>query len=112
MLMLHNQREELSMPVRGTSLLASASLVVVALAVSAPARAEGVDFDRVLNAEKNPNDWLTYHGSFKGWHYSPLTEINTDNVKDLGVAWIHQPGRSTRGVQSMPLAADGRLYYS
>jgi alcohol dehydrogenase (cytochrome c) len=100
------------MAVRGTSLLASTSLVIVALAVSAPARAEGVDFDRVLNAEKNPNDWLTYHGSFKGWHYSPLKEINTDNVKDLGVAWIHQPGRSTRGVQSMPLAADGVLYYS
>ena len=33
-------------------------------------------------------------------------------MKDLGVAWIHVPGQSTRGLQSMPLVADGVLYYT
>jgi alcohol dehydrogenase (cytochrome c) len=33
-------------------------------------------------------------------------------VQSLGVAWIHVPGKSTRGLQSMPLAADGVLYYT
>jgi glucose dehydrogenase len=46
-----------------------------------------------------------------GWSCSPLDQINTYNVKDLEVAWIHVPGHSTRGLQSMPLAADGILYY-
>ena len=64
------------------------------------------------HAEKNPGDWLTYHGGFNGWHHSQLDQINTKNVGQLKVAWIHQPGRTTRGVQSMPLAVDGVLYYS
>ncbi|MBX6323832.1 MAG: PQQ-binding-like beta-propeller repeat protein [Rhodospirillaceae bacterium] len=85
-------------------------MALVAMAV--PSSAAEVDFERILNADKNPNDWLTYHGSLKGWNYSGLSQINTTNVDKLRVAWIHQPGRATRGVQSMPLAADGVIYYS
>jgi len=58
------------------------------------------------------NDWLTYHGSYKGYDFSGLDQINAGNVKDLQVAWTHIPGHSTRGLQSMPLAADGVLYYT
>ncbi len=58
------------------------------------------------------SDWTTYHGTYKSYHYSSLDQINTGNVKDLAVAWTHFPGRSTRGLQSMPLAQDGVLYYS
>ena len=57
-------------------------------------------------------DWTTYHGTWKSYHYSALDQINTGNVKNLEVAWMHFPGRSTRGVQSMPLAENGVLYYS
>jgi alcohol dehydrogenase (cytochrome c) len=95
------------------TLLATASLVSIALiAVATPSRADDVSFDKILHAEKNPGDWLTYHGSFNGWHHSQLDQINTKNVGGLKVAFIHQPGRTTRGVQSMPLAVDGVLYYS
>ena len=62
--------------------------------------------------EKNASDWLTYHGTYRSYHFSPLDQINADNVRQLKVAWMHQPGRSTRGLQSMPLVADGTLYYS
>ena len=61
---------------------------------------------------RQPNDWLTYHQSYNGWSYSALDQINASNVKDLEVAWIHVPGHATRGLQSMPLAADGVLYYT
>jgi alcohol dehydrogenase (cytochrome c) len=71
-----------------------------------------IDPSRIESADKNPNDWLTYHGSYKSWHYSPLDQINVDNVDQLKVAWMHQPGRSTRGLESFPLVADGTLYYS
>jgi len=85
----------------------------VLLAVAAVAwPAEAVDPARIEAADQNPNDWLTYHGSYRSWHYSPLDQINTENVKRLRVAWIHHPGRSTRGLQSFPLVADGVLYYS
>src|SRR6476660_10654823 len=72
--------------------------------------AQSVDTARLENGGQN--DWLTYHGSYKSYHYSPLAQINANNVGNLNVAWTHIPGRSTRGLQSMPLAADGVLYYS
>jgi len=74
--------------------------------------AVGQPVDTALIDMGSPNDWLTYHGSYKSYHFSPLDQINANNVRDLEVAWIHVPGRSTRGLQSMPLAVDGIIYYT
>jgi PQQ-dependent dehydrogenase (methanol/ethanol family) len=87
-----------------------AVLALAAVVFAQPASA--IDPTRLQAAEQTPNDWLTYHGGYKSYHYSALDQINASNVNNLGVAWIHMPGRSTRGLQSMPLAADGVLYYS
>jgi glucose dehydrogenase len=76
------------------------------------ANAAEIDQQRLDDADKNPADWLTYHGSYKSWHYSGLDQIDTNNVKDLKVAWSHATPKSTRGLQSFPLVADGILYYS
>ena len=87
--------------------------VVVAIGATFAASstvAQTVDTARIETGGQN--DWLTYHGSYKSYHYSPLSQINTSNVGNLSVAWIHIPGRSTRGLQSIPLAADGVLYYT
>src|SRR6267154_2905103 len=92
------------------SLAISVALAVGATLAATSGFAQPVDTARIDAGSQN--DWLTYHGSYKGYHYSPLDQINTSNVGNLGVAWIHIPGRSTRGLQSMPLAADGVLYYS
>jgi len=89
---------------------ALSAAAVIGFAVQAGA-AE-VTWDRLLNADKDPNNWLMYHGSFKGWHYSGLDQINKNNVKNLKMAWIHTPSASKRGIQSFPLVADGVLYYT
>ncbi len=57
-------------------------------------------------------DWTTYHGTWRDYDFSGLDQINSDNVKNLQVAWTHDPGRDTRGLQSMPLAEGGVVYYS
>jgi len=44
--------------------------------------------------------------------FSPLTQVNKGNVAKLRPAWIHLPGRTTRGIQSTPIVMDGSLYYS
>src|SRR6516165_4204798 len=85
-------------------------VLAIGAAIAAPAAAQPVDTARIEAG--GANDWLTYHGSYKGWDYSPLDQINAGNVRDLEIAWIHVPGRSTRGLQSMPLVADGVLYYT
>jgi alcohol dehydrogenase (cytochrome c) len=91
-------------------MLVGAVLAIGAAVIAAPAVAQPIDTARI--AAGSPNDWLTYHGSYNGWEFSGLDQINANNVQNLGVAWIHVPGKSTRGLQSMPLAADGVLYYT
>jgi alcohol dehydrogenase (cytochrome c) len=93
-----------------TGLAATVALAAAAVITAAPSFAQPVDTARIEAG--GANDWLTYHGSYRSYHYSGLTQINADNVKDLSVAWIHVPGHSTRGLQSMPLVADGVLYYT
>jgi len=89
-------------------LMTSAATIAAAVALTAAAYAPAV----AQSLAEPSKDWETYHGSYKGWNFSPLKQINTENVKKLKVAFIYQVGRSTRGVQSMPLAKDGVLYFS
>jgi len=78
-----------------------------------PARAGELDGNALLNADNDPNNWAMYHRSYNSYHYSPLDQINTGNVKDLKIIWMHNPGASPHGgIQSFPLAIDGRLYYT
>lgn len=80
----------------GTLLLGG--MVAVACAQTAPLR------------DDNPNDWPMYNRSFDGARHSPLQEITKDNVKNLHVAWIHQPGAITMGLLETPLVVDGVIY--
>ncbi len=75
-------------------------------------RGVGVRSNGGYRTHRSRRPRLTYHGSYKSYHYSPLDQVNANNVSNLSIAWIHIPGRSTRGVQSMPLVADGVLYYT
>ena len=43
-------------------------------------------------SSESPNDWPQYHRTSDAWRYSPLDQINADNIDKLKVAWIHQPG--------------------
>ena len=79
-------------------LMTSAATLLAATALTATAYAQ----DAKSLAEPG-KDWETYHGSYKSWHYSPLNQINTENVSKLKVAFIEQVGRSTRGLETMPL---------
>jgi PQQ-dependent dehydrogenase (methanol/ethanol family) len=91
--------------------LSALSLAAAVLPWSVSTAAD-IDGNRLINADKEPSNWMTYHGSYKSWHYSALDQINAGNVGGLKEAWSHVASRSTRGLQSYPLAADGVLYYS
>jgi len=92
---------------------AAIALAAIALGgVSVSTHAADVTWDRLLNAEGEPGNWMMYHGTFKSWHYSALEQINTANVHRLQEAWSHVASRANRGLQSFPLAIDGVLYYS
>src|SRR5690606_4571041 len=66
------------------------SLVLVsALLVSGPLTAD-VTFERILNADREPHNWLSYSRTLDNQRYSPLEQINVENVSDLEIAWIWQ----------------------
>jgi alcohol dehydrogenase (cytochrome c) len=59
---------------------------------------------------QDPNDWAQYNRTANGWRYSPLDQINKDNVGKLQVAWIAQGGDVTMGLQETPIVIDGVVY--
>ena len=98
-----------------TSRFARAALATAfsaALLAAGSSFAADVDAKRLVNSDKEPGNWMSYHGSYKSWHYSALDQINTRNVGKLTEAWSHVASRANRGLQGFPLAIDGVLYYS
>jgi alcohol dehydrogenase (cytochrome c) len=62
------------------------------------------------NMLRNPpdGDWLMWRRTYDDWGYSPLTQINKNNVKNLRVAWTWS---LTSGVTEIaPIVHDGVLY--
>lgn len=53
------------------------------------------------------SDWPAFEGDADAAHYSPLRQINRDNVKDLEQAWSHELGETV--VSSEPLVLPDRL---
>ena len=42
--------------------------------------------------EGNPSQWVMPNANYAGWNYSPLDQINADNVESLAMAWTVQLG--------------------
>lgn len=68
-----------------------------------------------VNPPVASNDWPNYGGNPAGNRYSPLTQINTQNVANLQPAWTFDTGEnndSERGmeIQCQPIVIDGILY--
>jgi len=75
----------------------------------APPAAPPVTFERILRADKEPQNWLTYSGSTSSQRYSPLTQVTPANVGSLQLQWAFQ-ARSVEKFESTPLVVDGRMY--
>ncbi len=83
-------------------------VLAAGIVASVPLPAE-VTFERILNADAEPHNWLTYSRTLSNQRYSPLDQINTENVKDLEIAWIWQ-ARSLEKFEATALVVDGVLY--
>lgn len=55
------------------------------------------------------NEWPHYGGDYANTRHSTLNQINTDNVKNLRVLWMHSLG-SLESQESSPLIIDGTMY--
>jgi alcohol dehydrogenase (cytochrome c) len=71
--------------------------------------AQQVTFDRVLHADKEPQNWISYSGTLFNQRYSPLTQITPANVKNLELQWVWQ-SKSLEKFEATALVVDGVLY--
>ena len=84
-----------------------------AAASTAPAtpRAAAVDEARLLAAEKEPGQWMSYGRTYEEQHWTPLDQVTTQNIGELGLAWFADIPLN-RGQEATPLFVDGVLYLS
>src|ERR1041385_1089667 len=68
-----------------------------------------VTTERLVNAARDPQSWLTYSGSYDGHRYSPLAQINRGNVRDLTLQWAFQTDVAGSN-ETTPLVIDGVMY--
>ena len=61
---------------------------------------------RLLDPDKEPQNWLTYYRSYGGWRFSPLTQITPANVKRLSPKWMLSLGEAGNQ-QATPLVNNG-----
>ncbi len=74
-----------------------------------------VTYERLLHADKEPQNWLTYSGGYTSHRFSTLDQINKDNVKNLQMKWAYHPvyqktGNNQSKMENTPLVVDGILY--
>jgi len=65
-------------------------------------------FERIVNAAKEPGNWLTYSGNYQGHRFSPLDQITAANVARLRVKWAYQFADPRTEVS--PIVVDGVMY--
>jgi len=59
--------------------------------------------------DPSSGDWLLHGRTYDDQRFSPLVQINEQNVADLGLAWSREMG-TTRGLEATPLVERGILY--
>jgi alcohol dehydrogenase (cytochrome c) len=73
--------------------------------------------ERLLNADKEPGNWITHHKDYSAHRFSTLDQVDASNVKNLKVAWTLQLGGiegggiwSHGGLEGTPIVEDGFMY--
>ena len=84
---------------------------MVGFGLAAAPLAAQVSYQRLLGSAAEPQNWLTYSGSYKSWRYSPLNQINRQNAATLKLAWVYQMV-TTHKIETTPLVVDGIMYAS
>jgi alcohol dehydrogenase (cytochrome c) len=90
----------------------TASMLAGVLIAASPALAAEVTPERLVNADREPQNWLMNHRTYDAQRYSPLDKINKNNVKSLKLAYAVAIGGTSanENLESTPLAEDGYLY--
>src|SRR5437867_106110 len=67
-------------------------------------------YTMLREASTDVGNWLLPAGSYNSQRFSIDTQINSRNVSQLSVQWIHQFGTKDARIESTPIIVDGWMY--
>ena len=68
-----------------------------------------VDGQRIIDADREPGNWMSHGRTYSEQRFSPLKEINDGNVGELGLGWYYDLD-TDRGQEATPIVVDGVMY--
>jgi len=68
-----------------------------------------VTWERLVNAQSEPENWMMYSGTLDSQRYSRLDQINTGNVTELEMKWSYQIPVIDRA-ETVPTVVDGIMF--
>ena len=96
------------MSVSRRTVAALLGVLLLAPMVTAQPATEFVPVTDAMLQDPAPGDWLMWRRTLDGWGYSPLDQIDRDNVADLQMVWTRALGPGSQ--EGTPLAYGGMLY--
>ncbi len=88
--------------------LAAAAACLGPVAVHAQSSGEFVSVTDAMLRRPAPEDWLMWRRTLDSWGYSPLDQINRENVATIRMVWTR--GLRAGSQQGTPLVHDGVMY--
>ncbi len=70
-----------------------------------------IDDARINNAESEPGNWLAYGRDYEEQRFSPLTQINRNNIARLGLAFSLDLG-SNDALEATPIVVDNTMFFT
>lgn len=78
----------------------------------APAPTIGlIDDARITAADTEPGNWLAYGRDYREQRFSPLTQVNRETVKDLGLAWFKELTPRFE-IEATPIIVDRTMFFT
>src|SRR5690348_222041 len=87
------------------------SFAAALAATLAPASAQVKNYTNVTDKmleNPSPDDWLMFSRTYDAQRYTPLSQINKNNVSQLAEAWKVELPKGT--IESIPLVHNGVMY--
>ncbi len=78
---------------------------------AAAAYSAAVNTARLVAADSEPGNWMSNGRDYGEQRFSPLDQLNTENVNQLSLAWYADIDTS-RGQEATPIVVDGAMYVS
>ena len=63
-------------------------------------------------ANVTAGEWASYGRDYSEQRYSPLDQVNAENIGELGLAWYADLAERGGSYETTPVVADGRIYVS